>query len=145
MPDALPERGTDEWRAWAKAEVCRLMSDEGLTLRKAVKMPNMPSKSLVLLWASQDEVFADQYARARDALVAHWAEEIVEISDDASNDTRLVGEAETEVANTEWINRSRLRVDTRKWLLSKLMPKVYGDKVDVSHSVELITKVNLGG
>ena len=38
------------------------------------------------------------------------------------------GDLEIEVENAEWINRCRLQVDTRKWLMSKLVPKKYGDK-----------------
>jgi len=57
------------------------------------------------------------------------AEEILEIADETSNDTIIVkrGDSEHEVANNEWITRSRLRVDTRRWLMSKFAPKKYGD------------------
>ena len=54
------------------------------------------------------------------------AEEILEISDDSSQDTYLTEQGAK--ADNEWINRSRLRVDTRKWLLSKCLHKVYGDR-----------------
>jgi hypothetical protein len=56
-----------------------------------------------------------------------WAEDIVHISDESKHDT--IETEDGEHPNHEWINRSRLRVDTRKWLLSKLLPKQYGDKV----------------
>lgn len=55
------------------------------------------------------------------------AEEIQEISDDGSNDW-MEREGIT-VADHEHIQRSKLRVDSRKWLLSKMMPKKYGDRV----------------
>ena len=68
------------------------------------------------------------------------SDEILAIADDSTNDamtiTRRDG-SESEVADNEWINRSRLRVDTRKWLMSKLAPKKYGDKQQVEHSGEL--------
>ncbi len=57
------------------------------------------------------------------------AEEILEIADDGSNDTYETEDGHEKV-NTDVINRSRLRVDTRKWLMSKLAPKKYGDKVE---------------
>jgi hypothetical protein len=44
----------------------------------------------------------------------------------------MPGGYEKEVVNNEVVNRSKLRVDTRKWLMAKMKPKVYGDKVDVT-------------
>lgn len=91
----------------------------------------MPSKSAVMKWLSQRPDFADQYARAREMQADHFAEEILEISDDATNDwmLRQQGEEPFEVANHEHISRSKLRVDARKWLMSKMAPKKYGEKV----------------
>ena len=56
----------------------------------------------------------------------HWAEEIIEIADDSKND--FVEKEGHTALNSENINRSRLRVDTRKWLMARLAPKKYGDK-----------------
>ncbi len=60
------------------------------------------------------------------------AEELLAIADEGENDwmamRRKDGELE-HVPDHEHINRSRLRVDTRKWLLAKALPKIYGDKV----------------
>jgi len=61
-----------------------------------------------------------------------WADEIVEIADDGSNDwmqRRLKDGSDETVMDHEHVSRSRLRVDTKKWLLSKLAAKTYGDKV----------------
>jgi hypothetical protein len=88
-------------------------------------------------WAREKPEFSQQYAKAREALLDHWAEEITEIADDGSNDwiKREAEEGRVEIkVDAEHINRSRLRVDTRKWLLSKLAPKKYGDKTQVEHS-----------
>lgn len=65
------------------------------------------------------------------------ADETLEICDDGSNDwLERQGEDEkrTYVLNGEHVQRSRLRVDTRKWLLSKALPKIYGDKITTEHS-----------
>ena len=63
-------------------------------------------------------------------------EEILEIADDGSNDLMTItkGDLSYEAENKEVTNRSRLRVDARKWIASKLKPKKYGDKVDMAHS-----------
>lgn len=115
--------------------ICHRMA-EGESLREVCRDPAMPSTSTVMRWAIAVEAFREQYTRAREALLEHWAEEITEIADDGSNDymDRLDkdGKVIGEVVNQEHIARSRLRVDTRKWLLSKLKPKKYGDKLELS-------------
>ena len=95
-------------------------------------------------WLDEKKDFQEQYARARQRQAEYWAEQIVDIADDSSADT-ITNERGTEVANSEWINRSRLRVDTRKWLMSKLLPKKYGDKIDVAHTGDVsLSVVNYG-
>ena len=92
----------------------------------------MPSTSTVMRWAASNESFREQYARARDDLIEHWAEDIIEISDDGRRDyieTDLGDGVVGSRVDHDHIARSKLRVDTRKWLLSKLAPKKYGDRV----------------
>lgn len=87
----------------------------------------MPDRSTVHLWVVEDrEGFSRQYANARQAQALRWADEILEIADDGTNDTYETDEGER--VDSDVIQRSRLRVDTRKWLLSKVLPKVYGDR-----------------
>jgi len=65
------------------------------------------------------------------------AEEILEISDDGRNDwtTRENGRGElVDCVDQDHIQRSKLRVDARKWLLSKLRPDKYGDRTAIEHS-----------
>jgi hypothetical protein len=91
----------------------------------------MPDKSTVMRWLATHKEFRDQYASAREAQADYYAEEIIEIADDGSNDwmERKRGEETIEVENHEVIGRSRLRVDTRKWLMARMAPKKYGDRV----------------
>ena len=96
----------------------------------------MPPESTVRLWVLDNrEGFAARYARARDLLLEHWADETIEIADDGSND--WMTRNEVDVANSDHISRSRLRVDQRKWLLSKLKPERYGDKLQVGGADDL--------
>lgn len=105
---------------------------EGESLRSVCRDATMPSKSTVMKWLGENEEFSDQYARAREAQADHFADEIIEIADDATNDfmvrERQDGSTE-EVLNTEHVQRSRLRVDARKWLAARMAPKKYGDKI----------------
>jgi len=113
------------------ATICKRLS-EGESLREICRDDGLPDRGTILRWAEENEEFRHQYARAREALLEYWAHEIVEISDDGSNDymERQGKKGETfEVVDHEHISRSKLRVDTRKWLMSKLAPKKYGDRV----------------
>lgn len=81
--------------------------------------------------------FLSRYETARHQLLEHWADEIVEIADDSTNDfvERKMKDGMTDKEKAEWVymgetvGRSRLRIDSRKWLLSKLKPEKYGEKL----------------
>lgn len=81
-----------------------------------------------------DETLAKRYARAKDVAVEAMADEIVSIADDGSNDSYLDEDGNRQNL-PDVVQRSRLRVDTRKWLLSKLAPKRYGERLDVNANV----------
>lgn len=111
-------------------KICLRMAG-GESVNSICKDESMPARSTVMLWAATDrEGFSDKYAKACDARAHYWADELLDIADDATNDymDRIDKEGGTETAlNPEAIARSRLRVDTRKWLLSKMLPR-YSDK-----------------
>lgn len=91
----------------------------------------MPPESTVRKWALEDrDGFSAQYATAREIGYQSMADELLDIADDSSGDVSS-DEDGNKKFNGEFASRSRLRVDTRKWLLSKALPKVYGDKLDI--------------
>lgn len=114
------------------AEVCNRIAS-GLSLRKVCSDESMPCTATVMKWARDIPEFTEQYRAAREMLLEHWAEDILEISDDGSRDYVPAGDDEGVRVDHDHISRSKLRVDSRKWLLSKLAAKKYGDKID--HSV----------
>ena len=91
----------------------------------------------VFKWIGENENFANKYARAKECQAEYMAQQILTIADDSTNDV-VFGEDGSARPNNEFINRSRLRVDSRKWLASKLYPKKYGDKVDVTSDGEKV-------
>lgn len=109
---------------------------QGRSLRDVCSDDGMPSESTVRSWAVDDrEGFSAHYARAREIGYHAMADELMDIADDGRNDwmeRRGDGEPGWQ-ANGEHIQRSRLRVDARKWMLSKVLPKIYGDKQEVDH------------
>jgi hypothetical protein len=112
----------------------------GESLRAICAPEEMPAPSTVCLWVVEDrEGFAEQYTRARQLQAQILADELFDISDDGTNDwmERLDPENGGVTGwkeNGEALQRSRLRVDTRKWYLSKVLPKIYGDKIHTEHS-----------
>lgn len=111
-------------------KVCKLLED-GESLRRAAKACGV-DPSTVLRWKDAYPEFAQQYARSRGVGYELLADELLEISDDSAGDYE-----DTErgpVAKPEVVARARLRVDTRKWMLAKMLPKVYGERVDLNHS-----------
>jgi hypothetical protein len=106
------------------------------------KVDKVPDLSTVMDWLSDNKEFAEQYARAKEEQCEFMAEEILDISDDDSLDMAFTEEGK-QFVDKEHINRSRLRVDTRKWILSKLKPKKYGDKIGVEHSGDIGLTINL--
>jgi len=100
----------------------------GRSLRSICADDGMPSAKSVYLWLSKFSDFSDKYAKAQSDRTVHWAEEIVEISDDSTHDMMELGEGKF-APNSVAVSRDKLKVDTRKWLMSKMAPKKYGDKV----------------
>ena len=80
-------------------------------------------------WLRDNEQFAKDYARAKEEQADFLAEEMLEIADDDSLDVGFTDEGKPFVKG-ENIQRARLRIDTRKWIASKLKPKKYGDKIE---------------
>lgn len=116
---------------------------EGTPLRQICEAnDSLPGESTIRGWAVQDvDGFAARYARAREAQMEALAEDIIAISDDSGLDVTVDPDSGSPRIDGEAIQRAKLRVDTRKWLMSKLAPRRYGDKVDVGVNGELVINV----
>lgn len=118
------------------AKICERLA-AGESLRKICLSDDMPCQATVFVWLAKHPDFVEQYAPAREAQAHNLAAEIIDIADDSSHDTvtrtREDG-SEYEAVDQDHINRSRLRVDARKWYASKLAPKFYGDKITQEHT-----------
>lgn len=106
------------------AHICSEMS-AGRSLRSICADDGMPDKSTVFRWLAKHEAFRDQYAKAQDDRASAMAEDILDIADQYDNLQDKI--------DVEHIQRAKLRIDTRKWLMSKMAPKRYGDKAEIDH------------
>jgi hypothetical protein len=116
--------------------LCEEIATSTKSLRTICKMDGMPSVRTVLRWLREDkDGFCALYARAKEEQADFMAEEMIEIADDGSNDLMTItkGDMSYEMENKEVTNRSKLRVETRKWIASKLKPKKYGERLDVGY------------
>jgi uncharacterized protein YodC (DUF2158 family) len=103
---------------------------EGESLTHICTDSTLPNKPCILKWLRDFPEFATQYAHAREMQMELMATEIIDISEEEPMMTITFGEnGSKECIDNAGIQRNRLRVDTRKWLMSKLAPKKYGEKV----------------
>ena len=117
--------------------------EEGNSLRSVLSKKDMPSRYTFFEWLKDDDGKANQYARACEVRAEGIFEDILEIADNSSNDTIYTDKGE--IPNSEWIARSRLKVDARKWMLGNINPKKYGERIQQEHSGEITqTIISLG-
>lgn len=107
----------------------------GRSLKSILKDDNMPVMNTFLKWIEEDESKMNHYARATKIRADYLFEEIIEIADEDSGDIKYNALGE-EVLNGEFVQRSRLKVDARKWVVSKMNPKKYGEKLDIDHTTK---------
>lgn len=120
-------------QAIANAICARLA--EGESLRAVCRDPGMPSMGAFLLWVSQRPELAEQYARARALCLDAMAEDIIDIADTPQIGQKSVSKASgLEITEGDMVEHRRLRIEARKWLMAKMAPKKYGDKITQEHT-----------
>jgi hypothetical protein len=121
------------------SKICEEIA-QGKSLRTICKADEMPAVATIFLWFQKHKEFVEQYDKAKQEQAVAMAEEILDIADDGTNDYYENDDGKVLLA-AENIQRSRLRVDTRKWLLSKLVPKKYGDRVTQDVNINNYTEL----
>lgn len=99
-------------------EICARLSD-GMSLRRVCEADDMPDRRTVFRWLNDNDDFSHQYARAKEEAADSLADDIEDIADGT-----LKGKYDPQAA--------RVAVDAKKWIASKLKPKRYGDKLDLT-------------
>lgn len=108
---ARPSKYNDEL---AKS-ICLRIAD-GESLKKITDEPDMPSRPTVHKWLIDKPEFLNNYEASKALQADVFADEMDEIAHSEQYD----------------VQRARLIIDTRKWVASKLKPKKYGDKLDMT-------------
>jgi replicative DNA helicase len=107
--------------------ICQRLT-EGESLRAICDAEEMPSQSMVFRWLAADAQFREKYARAREASLQAYEEDILQLSEDAL--TYIDKEGNKRIDQGD-VQRRKLRADNLKWIMSKLAPKKYGDKLAI--------------
>ena len=110
------------------SKLCSYLS-MGKSLRTACKQEGMPSIMTVYNWLSRHPEFIEQYTRAKEESAEALAEDMLDIADESPTaiETDKDGNVVATKLDSAGVARNRLRVETRKWVASKLKPKKYGD------------------
>jgi hypothetical protein len=105
-------------------KICARVS-EGESLNKICKSNGFPTKTTFYKWLREHKTLNDQYARAKEDRADTYSDELIDIADE------LAGRG---LLSSEKIQAARVRIDTRKWIASKLHPRNYGDRTALEHS-----------
>ena len=109
-------------------EICNTLARSIDGIRRICKAhPHFPAFETIQEWREKYSDFSNHYEAAKLKQALRFAEDIVDIVDDDSNDIMMTDKGAA--VNSAAIQRARLRMDARKWIACKLLPKVYGDKV----------------
>ena len=127
-PSTRPATPADDTAEKVERVLARIESGE--LVRAACQAEEVDPRR-VYEWRDLSPANAQRYARARERQADAIVEGTFDIADDSARDT-LVDQHGNTRPDKEWIARSRLRVDTRKWYASKIAPRLYGDKLDVT-------------
>lgn len=102
-------------------KICELLIGGKSLAQICAENPELPKPQMVFYGLHKNPQFLEDYARAREAQTEAYALELTELADNAS-------------LSAESINKARLQIDTRKWIMSRLKPKKYGDNATLQHT-----------
>lgn len=113
-----------------KGERFVLLIAAGLTVEKAAEQAGIDPPVIVYYWIVRNPEFAQRYLEACQAKCMKWADQLVSLADECPADIPSVA-------------KCRQQIDVRKWMLSKIVPKVFGEKLQVNHDVKGSPQVNI--
>jgi hypothetical protein len=107
---------------------------EGRSLRKVLLDEGMPDRTTFFKWIDDNKERINQYTRACEARADLIFDETFEIADNTIEGTVIETDdsGRTKEKKGDMLGHRKLQIDTRRWALSKMQPKKYGDKLDLS-------------
>jgi hypothetical protein len=106
-------------------KICAQMTT-GMSLTQICQQEDVPNKPEILEWLRDNETFRTHYARAREMMLdLHGVDNIIDLADNVG-------------LTAEQINKARLQIDSRKWVMSKLLPKKYGERLEHAGKIDVV-------
>lgn len=137
--------GNSDYTDEAAEQICFLIASNPCGLKKICKAnPDLPRHSTIYEWLAKYPEFREKYRAAKAVQVESIVDDMFDIADDSTHDTVIrttKNGDEYEACDNEWINRSRVRLDYRKWLVGKLSPRLYGDLSNEQKEGSVVEKI----
>ena len=123
------------------AEICEAIASSEVGLSTiCAQNPHFPSPRTIYRWLDNERYdnFRQSYARAKAAQADNHADEIIAIADNTERDWEVVNDDNGNIIGVkvdgEHVQRSKLRIDARKWRAARLAPAKWGDRSDHMHT-----------
>ena len=107
--------------------ICEMLAD-GLKLAEICRNEGMPAASTIFRWLAAQPEFERHYGMARRACAHRLEDEIIEIADNVAADNPPTAEGSARPASYVGIQRDKLRIEARRWLIRRLAPRRYGKR-----------------
>lgn len=128
-------------------KICEEIAHSSKGLVHLCKAHNVRTPDFYELIKNEGEAL-NKYTRAREAQADYLVDEMIEIADDSRKDSKEIFSSDGQkilIEDKEWTGRVRMMLDTRKFIASKLRPKKYGDKLDLTTDGEKIQQTIIWG
>ena len=126
-------------------KICAEIATTTKSLKTICLDGSLPTAKTIFKWIKENEQFRNQYARAKDDQLQGFEEDILEIADNThpGEIVTIKGDGSQEIKYIDMLEHRKLQIESRKWLMGKLKPKKYGDKVDVTSAGEKIQSIQV--
>lgn len=136
VAEKRPRGRPSKYSAAVAERICQAIATSSDGLRKICEAPGFPNPDTVYLWIHRHPEFSEHYARAREMQAQSLFDELIQIANTpkAGSVVEISGDGSKTTTISDMTNHRRLQVDTYKWVLSKLLPKKYGEAMHLKHS-----------
>ena len=133
-PNRVGRPTENVWNPELAAEICEAVATSTLSMKKILEAhPHFPTEQAIRMWRYKIAEFREMWAEAKRCQAELYVEQCMPIADDSSEDV-VIDSNGNPIMNGEFVARSRLRIDMRKWVGVKLVPRIYGDRVQVENT-----------
>lgn len=146
--DEIPEtqqETAEQGRTRIMYELCDEIANSDKSLWDICQArPDFPCSRTIARWIADDDALCQKYARAKELQADFMAAQIRTIADECRIGVKTTDrDGKIETVSGDMVERSRLQIDARKWLASKLAPKKYGDKMELSGNPDAPLTINV--